>query len=200
MPPFSIRHPQLLVITLGFAASAFAGADFSNVIAQPSGLGATAVIGPIDGNDKPTGKPGSIAAIDLLNGDGSGWTGSFDTGLDWSFEGSSDDSAGGPFTGNVESNAGTLTFDTPMTGAFAISLKAANFYSLYYFDASFAGTTSIDFDTIGTATNPQGKAQDLSHASLFTAGGTPPTGVPSPTAALAGLGLMGLLVSRRRRK
>ncbi len=28
----------------------------------------------------------------------------------------------------------------------------------------------------------------------------PPTGVPSPTAALAGMGLMGLLVSRRRRR
>ena len=48
------------------------------------------------------------------------------------------------------------------------------------------------------------------HAQAYTSGGsesfvsvpkgTPPTGVPSPTAAIAGLGLMGLLVSRRRRR
>lgn len=47
-------------------------------------------------------------------------------------------------------------------------------------------------------------------AQSFTSGGsegfvtngtpTPPTGIPSPSAALAGLGLMGLLVSRRRRR
>jgi hypothetical protein len=34
----------------------------------------------------------------------------------------------------------------------------------------------------------------------FVTKGTPPTGVPSPSAALAGLGLMGLLVSRRGRR
>ena len=36
----------------------------------------------------------------------------------------------------------------------------------------------------------------------FVTGGTPtpPTGIPSPTAAIAGLGLMSLLVSRRRRR
>ena len=47
------------------------------------------------------------------------------------------------------------------------------------------------------------------HAQAFASGGsesfvstphTPPTGVPSPTAALAGMGLLGLIASRRRRR
>lgn len=182
----------LATITIASAASAgFATASITDVTAQPSGLNATAAYGNVSGNDKPA----DVYA--LINASGADV---FGTGLTWSLAGKSDDGGNGPFTSNPETTAGKLTFDSPATGAFVLSLKASNYFSLYYFDASFAGTTSIDFNTIGTSTNNKGKAQGLSHASLFTANGTPTTAVPSPTAAIAGLGLMGLLVSRRRRR
>lgn len=178
---------------IAVASVASAGADFSNAIAKPSNLGATQVFGPVSGNDKPT------AAINLLNDQAFGGTDVFNLNLEWDFAGSSDSANGGPFTGNVETNTGTLTFDNPMTGAFAITLKSANFFSLYYFDASFAGTTSIDFNTIGVS-EKNGKGRGLSHASLFTPKDTPPTGIPSPSAAIAGLALLGVIAGRRRRR
>lgn len=158
-------------------------------------MDATAAVGAFNiNNDKPA------TVLPILSDNTQVWDDGTYTGagLTWSAAGKSDDAGNGPFTSNPQTTSGTLTFDSAIGGPFVISLKGSNTFSLYYFDASFANVTSIDFDMIGAAQNKQGKSQDLSHASLFTAGGKP-TGVPSPTAALAGLGLLGLIASRRRR-
>lgn len=106
---------------------------------------------------------------------------------------------------------------------FGISLKAGNHHSLYLFDAATTdlgnvaqGWTSLSFSTIGTSVNWKGKAQDLSHASLWGFALSPNSGVnceqfnscdpvsqvPEPgTGALmlAGLGAA-IFVGRRRKK
>lgn len=112
----------------------------------------------------------------------------------WSFDeaNKSDSADNGVFTSNPETTLGTLTFKTAQFGLFGISLKAADSFSLYLFDGGTEGITSINFETIGTSTNRQGKAQDLSHAGFFAF--TPdddPIQVPEP-AATAALGLFAL--------
>ena len=52
------------------------------------------------------------------------------------FGGSSDDAMNGPFTSNPNTTTGTLTFDTAMDGPFVLALKAADQFSLFYFDGS----------------------------------------------------------------
>lgn len=191
-----LKQATSCLAAIALASSATAGvavsASTSDVTAAPSGKNATAAYGHVDGNDKTAIVLGLLNDADVF---GSEYT--------WSDAGKSDGGGNGPFTSNPQSTTGKLTFDNPTSGPFVISLKAANYFSLYYFDASFVDATSVMFNTIGTSQNKQGKAQDLSHASLFVAkaGDTPPppTGVPSPTAALAGLGLLGMLAARRRR-
>jgi PEP-CTERM motif len=99
---------------------------------------------------------------------------------------------------NPQTPSGTLSFDTPITGWFAITLKASNQFSMYLFDGGVAGISSIDYSTLGTAVNNQGKAQNLSHASLW-GGSAVAAPVPEPgTYALffAGLAVVGWM-SRR---
>lgn len=112
----------------------------------------------------------------------------------WTFVGKSDDANNGPFTGNPGTTSGTLTFDSPISGNFAIALKASNSFSLYVWQG-VSGVTSIDFSTMGTALNPQGRPQALSHATLYVGA------IPEPgTYALmfAGLGVVGLMARRRK--
>jgi hypothetical protein len=120
-------------------------------------------------------------------------TGSF--GGTWAYAGKSDDLNFGPFTGNPDTNAGTLTFDAAVYGQFVLGLKAATQYSYYLFDAGGGGITSIDFTTLGVAQNGFGVAQNLSHAVLYLAP------VPEPQTyglMLLGLAAVGMRMRRRR--
>jgi hypothetical protein len=114
--------------------------------------------------------------------------------------GKSDDANSGPFTANPESPTGTLTFDTAQTGFFAITLKASDSFSTYLFDGGVGGVTSIDFSTAGTAVNPNGMPQDLSHATYAFIGVTTPVPEPETYALmLAGLGAVSFMAKRRRK-
>jgi hypothetical protein len=115
----------------------------------------------------------------------------------FTYVGKSDDAGNGPFTSNPQvSTAGTLTFDSPLTGTFVIGLKAANNFSYYLFNALLP-VSSLTFDsTAGVALNGQGIAQNLSHAALYVT-----AAVPEPeTYALmvAGLAAMGFMARRRQ--
>lgn len=79
----------------------------------------------------------------------------------------SDEVGFGIFTSNPEVSSGTLTFDAPVTGVFAIGLKAANSFSLFLFEADPNGINSFDFTTNGVSVNNNGRPRDLSHASFF---------------------------------
>jgi hypothetical protein len=149
-------------------------------------VNATACSGAWDGNDSNQ-QADVFAELQLLSG---GLTG-------WSVAGKSDDAGFGPFTSNPMTTAGTLTFDSPIAGPFAISLKASNQFSLYYYDASHTSVASLLFNTIGSGVNDQGNAQDLSHASLYV------TPIPEPeifAMMMAGLGLMGFIARRRKQQ
>ena len=128
----------------------------------------------------------------------------------WSYVGTTDAGrTSGPFSSVPGTATGALTFDSPITGFFALALKSSTNFSIYLFNGGVAGLSSIDFTTIGTSRNKRGIAQDLSHASLydFDAATPPPppppvvTATPEPgTLVLMLAGLTGLGVVVRRRK
>lgn len=93
--------------------------------------------------------------------------------------------------------AGEIKFLQAIIGPFMVAIKAGNYLGLYYFDDG----RGFDIGDILSFTIPaQEKGYGLSHVSIF-GGDTPTTQVPEPTTlALFGLGLVGLGLSRRRRK
>lgn len=115
------------------------------------------------------------------------------SGMVWTWAGKSDDADSGPFAANADGSTGTLTFDTPMTGYFAISLKSSESFSMYLFNGGTTGISSIDYSTLGVSLNDRGTAQGLSHAALLVP-------VPEPgTYALMLAGLVAVGYTARRR-
>jgi hypothetical protein len=159
-----------------------------NVMTTGFAPDAIACSGAWVGNDLPT-----AALLSQLSTDFADETG----GSTFSFVGKSDDANGGPFTLNPEATSGVLSFDTPLSGFFAVSLKAANAFSVYLFNGGTTGIDSLSFSTLATSLNQNGMPQGLSHASLFTV--TPPIPEPETYAMmLAGLGALGTILRRRR--
>lgn len=166
------------------------------------GVNSTACKGSFLGNDTGSGDP-------LLTELKAGlFTTEFNSNqtVSWSDGGKSEKGQTGLFGFNAkyDFSTGGWGFTTaPTFNTFVVSLKSSTAYSAYLFkDYDWSkGLTGV-FDTVGVSTK-NGKAQALSHASLFVANVTtvtpPPVEVPEPT-TLVGLGLAfgGMLVSRRR--
>lgn len=159
---------------------------------------AVAAAGSFSGND--TGTAATVQdTLDTISANfGSYVPGGTGAWLLWDKTDSATGNQAHTFTGNPQTAAGTLNFNAPITGWFALSLKSSTQFSLYLFDGGVAGISAIDYSTLGTAVNNKGKGQDLSHASLW--GGTVAISAPVPEpgtyalfiAGLAVLGFMGL--------
>jgi hypothetical protein len=165
-----------------------------NVMVTGFAPDALACSGAWAGNDTPQ----ESVLLTQLASDFSSILGSSAT---FSVLGKSDDPNSGPFVLNPNASSGTLTFDTPQTGFFAISLKTADAFSVYLFDGGIAGLTSIEFSTAGTALNLGGAPQAVSHATFIDVGGTVTTPIPEPETyalMLAGLGVVGWVARRRK--
>ena len=94
----------------------------------------------------------------------------------------------------VVGTSGSFSISPTVSGPFAIALKAANAFSLYYYDSSVTNVASLIYSTAGTAVNNKGKLQDLSHATLYQP-------VPEPETyamMLAGLSALGFIARRRK--
>ena len=178
------------VLKLGLSAVALCAASVAQAQLTPVAPSCTATVtnptwtdcaGAFEGNDKN--QEADVLATILAEFGLSGV----------SFLGASDDAANGPFTGNPETNSGTLNFDTAIDDPFVLSLKAGNAFSLFYFDGAGDAIASIDFTTLGVSVNPQGIGSDLSHASVYA--------IPEPETyalMLAGLAAVGFMTRRRR--
>jgi hypothetical protein len=164
-----------------------------NVMVTGLVSGALACAGTFSGNDTPQ-------QSDVLAQLAADFGSILGAGAIFTVIGKSDDANGGPFVSNLEDSiSGTLTFDTPQTGYFAITLKAANSFSTYLFDGGSTGLTSVQFSTMGTAINNNGKLQGLSHATLIDIGTVTPVPEPETYALmLAGIGVLGFLARRRK--
>lgn len=183
-----------------FSPSALAAScDVSNI--SLGGFKANDCQGSFSGNDK--GENSSLLT-DLNNG-----LFSIGANVTWDIIGSSDDKSLDITTSQGSTGTWSLSQAIVDSGlsTFAISLKSGKNHSVYLFqdiDFSVTGLEGI-FNTIGVATNKKGKAQDISHASLFKASyATAPEmpkvqSVPEPATAAA-LGLFALAGLRGLKK
>ncbi|AFZ22492.1 PEP-CTERM putative exosortase interaction domain-containing protein [Cylindrospermum stagnale PCC 7417] len=184
------------IVTTVAAAPTHAAVNCSITNVSLGGVSATDCEGAFNGND--------TGALDtkLANGLFSDIVGA---GVAWTLAGKSDQGSNPFIQAANGSTTGAWSLKQPLSSnTFVVSLKASNSYSAYLFnDYDFSkGLTGI-FNTIGVSVNGQGKAQGLSHASLYISNKpkTPPvTEVPEPT-ALVGLSLVasGMVFTRRRR-
>lgn len=133
----------------------------------------------------------------------------FGTSYNWSFV-NKDESTGtnAGLDGFSNTQSGEWSVSTPLTGPFAISLKASTGYAVYLFDNLTEAVSSGVWDTAALLTNGGGGGNQptLSHFSLFTAPGTvctedcgPDTDVPEPGLAI-GLGAMALGAIKARKR
>lgn len=197
----NLKPIKMLIVAAGLAALATGAQAALN----PTGLdcdneGAVASMGALDcsgawmGNNVNQ-QSAVLAQLDVDFADVVG-----DGGI-WSYLGTTNaGETSGPFSSVPGATSGSLSFDTPITGYFAVALKTASDFSLYLFDGGMSGVSSIDFTTIGASLNEIGEPQNLSHASLYQyEGGLPP--VPEAETylmMLAGLGLVAYSSRRRR--
>jgi hypothetical protein len=109
----------------------------------------------------------------------------------------------GPFTSVPNSTTGTLDFASPITGFFAVSLRASDQFRFYLFKGHESGISSLAFTTIGTGVTREGVVPGLAHASLYDFdGNAPTTTAPEPASfVLIATGLFaGAMAARRRRR
>lgn len=163
-------------------------------------MGALACSGSWDGNDVNQ-QAGVLATLASAFASFTGSTGT------WSYVGTTKaGESSGPFSSVPAAMTGTLILDAPIQGHFAVALKSSTNFSFYLYDGGPTGLGSIPFTTVGTSINRNMIEQRLSHASLYSytlppTHGTITTPVPEPgtyALMLAGLGLVGYAVRRRR--
>jgi hypothetical protein len=143
------------------ASLTMTGVDCSNSLVTAGGSDFSACAGAFSGNDTGNGNP----FLQELN------TGLFDDYIEggtWSLFGKSDE---GAFLADQGQTTGdwSLLNGNGLSQPFVISLKASNSFSAYLFAevSEIIDVTFGTFTTDGVSTNPTGKAQDLSHASIF---------------------------------
>lgn len=163
-------------------------------------MGALACSGSWDGNDVNQ-QVGVLATLTTAFATFTGSTGT------WSYVGTTKaGEASGPFSSVPGAVTGTLILDAHIQGHFAIALKSSTNFSFYLYDGGLTGMSSVPFTTVGTSINRNMIEQSLSHASLYSytlppMHSTVTTPVPEPgtyALMLAGLGLVGYAVRRRR--
>ncbi|MGA1627125.1 MAG: PEP-CTERM sorting domain-containing protein [Prochlorothrix sp.] len=118
---------------------------------------------------------------------------------DWGYDAAdkSDADGNGVFTSNPDISSGTLSFDSPMYGIFAVALKAADYYSIFVFDGGTTGISTFNFTTDGVALNSNsGDGADLSHATFYSYNAKP---VPEPLTLLGTAAALGIGAVMRRR-
>lgn len=178
----SNQNPVNCVGTVG-------GAFYASTFNWGTGISYVDCIGAISGNDN-----GNQAG--LVNAQWSAAYGIFSP----VNGGTSDGPGNGPFT---SVDGAPLSFDDPISGYFAVTLKQASYFSIYLFYASDP-VESMFWDTRGVASNGGANNPDkLSHAVLYAPPSTPMTKVPEPSSILllvAGLTGLGAATVRRTRR
>ena len=163
------------------------------VDAIAAGMGANGCLGQLSGNDDGNGLANTLATL------ASEWGGTWQKADKWDTDLGRNDNG----ILNVSyTNSTTGTFDfSGITGPFALAVKAAPGYNLFYFEDA----TSFDRDwTTEGLINNGGQTPGLSHLTLYTqGGGFNPEPVPEPLTIMGSavaLGFGGYFQKKRNAK